>query len=106
MKPGSRDKAYPVLISGTELAELKKLTWSMAEAFGLDRRIEEYKGQRPIGLYRWDLECLLEVIEMELHEMEARPGRPGKRRLALMALHDRLSELCAKAFADLEDHTR
>ena len=25
----------------------------MAESFGLDRRIEEYRGRRPLGLYRW-----------------------------------------------------
>ena len=58
MKPGSGDKQYRILITGRELEELKKFTWSMAEAFGLDRRIEKYQGKRPIGFYRWDLDCL------------------------------------------------
>ena len=35
----------------------------MAEAFGLDRRIENYQGKRPIGLFSWDFDCLLAVIE-------------------------------------------
>lgn len=61
MKPGSKDKAYKILIAGPELEELKKHTWEMAESFGLDARIERYKGTRPIGLYRWDMDCLTDV---------------------------------------------
>ena len=58
MKPGSRDERYQILITGRELDELKRFTWSMAEAFGLDRRIENYQGKHPIGFYGWDLDCL------------------------------------------------
>jgi len=54
MRPGSRDVQYKILITGQELEELKKFTGDMAESFGLDRRIENYSGKRPIGLYRWD----------------------------------------------------
>ena len=32
-----------ILISGKELVELQKHTWSMAEGFGLDDRIDTYK---------------------------------------------------------------
>ena len=39
MKPGPGDIPYRILITGRELEELKKHTWMMAEAFGLDRRI-------------------------------------------------------------------
>ena len=53
---------YRVLITGRELEELKKHTWQMAEAFGLDRRIEMYQGKRPITLYAWDLDCLVDVM--------------------------------------------
>ena len=102
MKPGSRDRPYPVLITGIELAELKKLTWSMAEAFGLDRRIENYKGRRPIGLYRWDLECLVDVIEIELRDAAEDPGTDISDRAALGALHERLSAIRDKAFAELD----
>ena len=30
----------------------------MAEAFGLDRKIEKYQGRLPIEFYRWDLDLL------------------------------------------------
>jgi hypothetical protein len=42
IKSGSGDKKVAVLISGQELLELKRFTWMMGEAFGLDRRIENY----------------------------------------------------------------
>jgi hypothetical protein len=32
---------------------LQRFTIDMAEAFGLDRRIEAYFGKRRIGCYRW-----------------------------------------------------
>jgi hypothetical protein len=49
-----------MLIDGEELAQLKRHTWLMAEAFGLDSRIERYQGKRPIGFYRWDMDCLID----------------------------------------------
>lgn len=63
MKPLPRDHRHRLLIQGSELKALQSLTWEMAEAFGLDRKIENYKGSRPLTLYRWDLECLLDVID-------------------------------------------
>ncbi len=66
MKPGSRDQRHQILICGDELRELKRRTYSMVEAFGLDTKIEKYQGKRPITLYRWDLECLLDVIDIAL----------------------------------------
>jgi hypothetical protein len=34
MKPGSKDKKIKILISGMELSELRRHTWSMAEDIG------------------------------------------------------------------------
>ena len=51
---------------------LQCLTGWMAEAFGLDRKIENYKGIRPLTLYRWDLECLMDVIDLALKRLEDR----------------------------------
>jgi hypothetical protein len=48
MKPGPNDRKVAMLITGDELGELKHFTVDMAEAFGLDRRIEKYSGKRPI----------------------------------------------------------
>ena len=44
MKPGPRDHRHKLLICGDELRELKRHTGAMAEAFGLDAKIENYKG--------------------------------------------------------------
>ena len=40
MKPERRDIRHKVLITGDELRELKRHTGSMAEAFGLDSKME------------------------------------------------------------------
>ena len=87
MRPGKYDRKHQLLITGAELRELKEL--DLAESFGLDRRIERYEGKRPLGLYRWDLECLVESLSMVLD------GRyygelPSKRRPTVQRLHDRL----------------
>ena len=57
-----------LITTGDELLELQRFTIDMAEAFGLDRRIEAYAGKRPIGLYRWDLDCLLDVLDLNLKD--------------------------------------
>lgn len=88
VKPGKYDRRHRILISGVELQELKLL--ALPESFGLERRLHRYEGKRPIRLYRWDLECLLETLSLE---MEDRPQHPRLRRKdidALKSLHDRL----------------
>src|SRR5438874_10763282 len=92
MKPGSRDIRHKLLITGDELTELKRHAYSMAEAFGLDRKIEDYKGTRPLTLYRWDLDCLMDVIESELRDAKQYPDKNAPGYLALKRLEDRLRE--------------
>jgi hypothetical protein len=75
MKPERRDIPHKVLITGDELRELERHTGSMAEAFGLDRKIEAYQGTRPLTLYRWDLECLMDVIFRELNDSRNYPDK-------------------------------
>jgi hypothetical protein len=86
MKPERRDIRHKVLITGDELRELKRHTGSMAEAFGLDSKIEAYKGTRPITLYRWDLECLMDVIDCELNDARDYPDKTAPEFLALKTL--------------------
>ena len=50
-----------------ELHELKRCTVDLAEAF------EAHSGKRPVGLYRWDLDCLLAVIALALKDQRASP---------------------------------
>ena len=92
MKPGPNDVKLTILITGDELHELKRFTIDMAEAFGLDRRIEAYSGKRPIGLYRWDLDCLLAVMDLALKDQRAYPDKTSSSYAALKRLRDRLQE--------------
>ena len=90
MKPGKYDRRHRILISGVELQALKLL--AMPESFGLEGRIQRYEGKRPIGLYRWDLECLLDTLSLEWAD---RPSGSRLRRRdidALKSLHDRLQK--------------
>ena len=90
MKPGPRDVKLTILITGDELHELKRFTSDMSEAFGLDRRIEAYSGKRPIGFYRWDLDCLSAVIDNALKNQRAYPDKASLAYAALKRLQDRL----------------
>ena len=90
MNPGSKDKKLKILISGEELSELQRHTWQMAEAFGLDRRIENYQGKRPIGLFSWDFDCLLAVIEDALDDQKEYPDKNESGYKALKDLFVRL----------------
>ncbi len=95
MKPGKRDIRYKIRIEGVELAVLHKLTGQMCEAFGLDRKIDAYKGTRAITLYSWDLDCLEAVVYCTLRD-PASEGITSKRELeALLSLDVRIRELIA-----------
>ena len=94
MKPGRYDRRHPVLIMGAELRELKQL--DMPESLGLDRRIERYQGTRPIGLFRWDLECLLATLSLVVDGRD--PFVTARGRVILTALHERLRTLYQAAY--------
>jgi hypothetical protein len=100
MKPGRRDIRHKVLITGDELRELKRHVYSLVEAFGLDRKIEAYKGTRPITLYRWDLECLMDTIECELSDPREYPDKAAPEALALKRLGQRLREEYDRHYGD------
>lgn len=75
MKPGKNDIPIKIKISGKQLSELQKHTYHMCEAFGLDRKIENYKGSRPISLYSWDLDCLIAVLDIVLDDEKQYPNK-------------------------------
>ena len=102
MKLGSNDKRYPILITGRELKELQRFSWQMVEAFGLDQRIEKYRGTRPIGLYRWDMDVLIDLIKMALADPKEYPRQTGPGYEAMKSLHGRLKQLSDQAYAELE----
>lgn len=92
MKPGPNDVKLAILITRDELHELKRFTIDMVEAFGLDRRIEAYSGKRPSGFYRWDVDCLLAVMDLALKVTPAYPDKTSSAYAALKRLHDRVQE--------------
>ena len=98
IKPGKNDIKVNILITGKELDELKKHTWLMAESFGLDNRIEKYQGKRPLGLYRWDFECLIDVLSMALDDLEEYPSKDSPEYKALHKLHNRLKNEYEKTY--------
>jgi hypothetical protein len=98
MKPGSKDKRVSLLIAGDELMELKRLTWLMSESFGLDTRIENYQGKRPIGLYSWDFEYLLATIDHALKDDKEYPDKTASGYPALTQLSRRLLDAYHKSF--------
>ncbi|MDD4073437.1 MAG: hypothetical protein PHY78_13860 [Desulfobacterales bacterium] len=92
MKPGSKDIKLKILITGDELSELQHHSSQMAEAFGLDRRIENYLGKRHIGLYSWDFDCLISVIEIVLDDPAEYPDKNDIGYIALKKLLYRLKD--------------
>jgi len=90
IKPVSGDSKASILITCAELDELQRFVWMMAESFGLDRRIANYRGMRPIGLYRWDIECLVDVINSVLEDPEYYPYQDSPEYLTIKNLRDRL----------------
>jgi len=92
MKPGRNDRRHQILITGAELDELQRHTGMMAESFGLDRRIARYQGRRPIGLYRWDLECLIDVMAFALADLKEYPSHTSPEYLALQSLYERVKQ--------------
>lgn len=98
IKPGSKDRKVSLLIAGEELTELKRMTWLMSESFGLDTRIENYHGKRPIGLYSWDFECLLDAIDHAMNDEKEYPDKTTSGYNALVQLSGRLLEEYRKVF--------
>jgi hypothetical protein len=94
MKPGKYDRKHLVRITGQELRELQQL--DMPESLGLDRRIRRYQGMRAIGLYRWDLECLLAALSLVVDGHDLFVSRKG--RMTLTVLHDRLRVVYEAAY--------
>ena len=98
MKLGKNDKRFKILITGQELEELKKFTGDMAEAFGLDGKIDKYKGKRPIGFYPWDLDCLEDVISMALDDNDEYPDKSGSGYEAMNNLYNRIKQMKKQAY--------
>jgi hypothetical protein len=100
MKPGKNDIPIERKISGRQLEELKKHTWQMCEAFGLDRKIENYKGTRSISFYRWDLDCILDVLDTVLNDKKDYPDKKDEGYIKLYELYADMKKAYKKTYKD------
>ena len=98
MKPGKNDIPIKLKIFGRQLEELQKHTWQMCEAFGLDRKIENYKGTRPISFYSWDLDCILDVLDMALGDEKEYPDKKDEGYIKLYELYVDLKKVYKKTY--------
>ncbi len=98
IKPGKNDRSVPVLIQGEALSELQDLSWLLSDSYGLDSRIASYRGLRPIGLYRWDFECLIAALDHALRNGKTYPDPTASGRQAIEALLARLTAEYRKAY--------
>ena len=64
----------------------------MCEAFRLDTKIDNYKGVRPISFYSWDLECLLDVLDMTLNDAKEYPDKQDEGYVKLHMLYVNLKQ--------------
>ena len=95
MKPGKNDRRYKIKIAGLELQVLQKLTGLMCEAFGLDNKIDAYKGTRDIAFYSWDLDCLETVLDIALQNPAEEEITDPLELEALKSLNIRVRDLIA-----------
>jgi len=100
MKPGKRDIKCNFLIQGEELDALHNITYLLSECFGLDSRINNYKGKRSIGLYQWDFECLLGGIEYAINDTRSTSTVTQKDQDALVPLFERMNEIYQKTYRE------
>ena len=100
MKPGKKDVPVKIKIAGTQLYELQKHTGDMCEAYGLDSKIENYKGSRPISLYRWDLDCILDVLDMALDDEREYPDKNDIGYIELRELHVNLKNAYKETYGN------
>ena len=100
MKPGKNDIAIKRKISERQLEELQKHTWQMCEAFGLDKKIANYKGTRPISFYSWDLDCILDVLSLVLDDVREYPDKKDEGYIKLYELYVDLNKAYKETYGD------
>ena len=98
IKPGRYDFPCSVLITGLELKELKKHIYILCESYGLDSRLDKYKGKRPIQLYRWDMEWIIETLEDVLASADDYPDHNSPGYITLKKLKERLTKIYKKEY--------
>ena len=92
MKPGKNDIPIKIKIEGRQLEELQKHTWGMSEAYGLDTRVGNYKGKKPISFYQWDLDCIDGLLDYVLNDEKLYPDKQDEGYVILHELYETLQQ--------------
>ena len=98
MKPGRNDIKTNLLIQGDELNAIQNICYIFSECFGLDSRIANYKGKRPLGLYQWDYECLISGLDYVVNNEKGKQGVSSSDSEILRNLLERINEIYSKAY--------
>ena len=98
MKPSRNEIKARILICGEELAELQRQSFHFSESFGLDSRIGDYQGKRPISFSDWDFDSLFPVLEFLLDDPTEYPDKMQPRYISLKNLYHRLKSAYAETF--------
>jgi hypothetical protein len=98
MKPSKNDIPVRLRISGRQLEELQRHTGAMCEAFGLDRKVDNYKGVRPISFYSWDMDCILDVLRMALDDVSEYPDQQDEGYIQLHQLYLTLKQAAEETY--------
>ena len=102
LKPGRHDKKYYLNLTDDEVDELVYHAYSLTECFGLDDRIAEYQGNKPLSLSRWDIEAIYEVYLSILKEApnDDYPDLQSPEYQACLRLVKKVKELYDLAFSE------
>jgi hypothetical protein len=98
MKPGKKDIKINIRIQGEQLIALQKISFLFTECFGLDSRIDKYKGTKSIGLYQWDFECLIGGIEYAISDQKTKNSMRSSEINALTNLSNTINEIYKKTY--------
>ncbi|MEK6677580.1 MAG: hypothetical protein AABZ47_18245 [Planctomycetota bacterium] len=71
-KPAAED-ACRILVTGSELVELKRHAHEIPECPGLDRRIQRYNGRGSLKMSCDELDWLVAVLDAVLHDPKGYP---------------------------------
>jgi len=92
-----------ILISGSELTELKRHACQIPECPGLDKRIQKYKGGKPFDLTHEELGWLVAVLDAVINDPKGYPCvEHNPWNLNYVPKSDPLYETCKQLYDRLE----
>jgi hypothetical protein len=69
-----------------------------ARCVRLDRKVDNYKGVRPISFYSWDMDCILDVLRMALDDVSEYPDQQDEGYIQLHQLYLTLKQAAEETY--------